>query len=326
MVEKKPWWEADFVQSAARGSDRIVEASKKVPVLGPIVRGFDQGGQSVNRGDWAGAARNYGSAFGGLALAGLGGSALKLAGRGAIAGVGALRAGAGARGAGIAAGQAGRGALSSGLTGRQALGLSVGGGILAGLAPGQQSAVPSLTLDAASSTESQMPSPTAPTTLTQPTAPTFSDAIRGLTTGQQEYFESLVSGEEQGMRRRLSNLQRQEEQARFETGQRVRSSRAMGAGSAADMRAATAGRGLMSSPASFEVGTEYLAGQSQLEQAQARGQLDRLLQESARGQADERAQFEQFMQNVRRQRLSQQQGNEQEFMNRLIQSQQMYFR
>lgn len=353
MAEDKPWWEHDLVQSAARGADRLVELSKQIPIFGGIIRGLDEGGQAVNAGDWSGAARNYGSALGGMALAGLGGATAALMGRGALAGVGALRAGAGARAAGIAAGQAGRGALSSGLSGRAALGVGTGGGILSSLAPGQSPALPPLTLSgSASPTAGQMSSweramtgggggslgeqirqrmmaqaqpAGAAASAAQPTVPSFSDAIRGLNTAQQEYFDNLVSGQEQQMRRRLSDLDRQEEEARLQTGRRVRQSRALGAGSAADLRAAAAGRGLLSSPAAFEVGTEYLAGQSALEQAQARGQLDRLLQESSRARADERAQFEQFMQNVRRERLRQQQANEQEFMNRLIQSQQMYF-
>jgi hypothetical protein len=158
-----------------------------------------------------------------------------------------------------------------------------------------------------------------------PQAPSFSQALRGLTTGQQEYFESLVSGEEAGMRRRLSDIERQEQQARLETGQRVRRAGALGAGSAADLRAAAASRGLLSSPAAYETGREYLSGQTALEQASARGSLDRMLSQGAEARAGERERFEQFMQNVRRERLSQQQENEREFMNRLLAAQNMYF-
>ena len=341
MAENKPWWETDFVQSAARGADRLVEMSKQIPVFGGIIRGLDEGGRAVNAGDWSGAARNYGSALGNMAVAGLGGAAAGLLGRSGVAATQALRAGAGARAAGMAAAQ----------PLRRGIGAGINASFLAPFASGSSTAtVPPLTLASAPSvTQGQMSSweramtgggggalgeqirqrmtgaSAAAAPAAQPPVPSFSDAIRGLNTAQQEYFENLVSGEEQGMRRRLSDIERQEEQARLATGQRVRRSRALGAGSAADLRAAAASRGLLSSPAAYEVGQEYLAGQSALEQAQARGQLDRLLQESARARADERAQFEQFMQGVRRERLRQRQANEQEFMNRLMQTQQMYF-
>jgi hypothetical protein len=105
----------------------------------------------------------------------------------------------------------------------------------------------------------------------------------------------------------------------------MRSSRAAGAGRGADLRAAAASRGLLSSPASYDVGLESENARTIAEQASTAGQLSQFLGETSRARAGARDEFEQFMEQVRRDRLRNQQQNEAEFMSRLLSSQQSYF-
>lgn len=155
--------------------------------------------------------------------------------------------------------------------------------------------------------------------------PTFSQALRGLTTAQQEELERQVAEAERRSQRQLSEIERQEQEARLATGRNIRSAAALGAGSLADLRAAAAGRGMLASPAVYDVGRDFTAGQTALQQAAARTNLDRLLGEGARARAEVGENMRQFMDQVRRERLRQKQANETEFLARLMQNQQMYF-
>lgn len=153
----------------------------------------------------------------------------------------------------------------------------------------------------------------------------FSDALRRLNTSQQEYFDSMVSDAEQRMGRNIRDIDRQEQETRSQAGRMMRSSRAAGTGRGADLRSAAAARGLMSSPASFDVGLQAESDRTMSELASTRSALQRFEADAIRARADQRDEFAQFMEQVRRQRLAQQQQNEAEFMARLLESQRFYF-
>jgi hypothetical protein len=146
----------------------------------------------------------------------------------------------------------------------------------------------------------------------------FGQTLSGLTATQTEAFQRELDAASRDRDRALGDIGEQEAAERRRTTAAGRRTRASGAGEAADLQAAAAARGLMSSPASFDVGQDYIAGVTAAEQAGQQANLSSFLGQAERARSQVQSDYSQFMDDVRRQRLATQMDNERAQADRLM--------
>lgn len=146
----------------------------------------------------------------------------------------------------------------------------------------------------------------------------FGQTLSGLTATQTEDFQRALDAASRDRDRALGDIGEQEAAERRRTTAAGRRTRASGAGEAADLQAAAAARGLMSSPASFDVGQDYIAGVTAAEQAGQQANLSQLLGQAERARSQVQSDYSQFMDDVRSQRLATQMDNERTQADRLM--------
>ena len=145
----------------------------------------------------------------------------------------------------------------------------------------------------------------------------FSQAL-GLTPEQTEGFQRAISQAELERNRAMGNISDMESESRRAAEQALRNIRGRGAGSMADLQQAAAARGLMASPAAYDVGQDTIAGGVAAAQAQQQADLASYLSqlEAQRGQTT--SAYRSILDDIARQRLAAELENERNAIDRLL--------
>lgn len=145
----------------------------------------------------------------------------------------------------------------------------------------------------------------------------FSRAL-GLTPAQTEQFQRQLNQAELERDRILGDLGSEESRQRRLTQQMARGTRASGAGSMADLQQSAAARGLMASPASYDVGRGQIGANVASAQARQQANLADIVSqiEGARGQTT--SDYRSFLNEIARQRLETGAQNERDAISQLL--------